>query len=73
MLKKRIQSTLSEDYAARMKWNNNRASAVFPVILRQGCEVRILTLNYWRIKNNIQNINHRILYKSNLKVNIFYF
>jgi len=57
MIKNAMQSSLSKDYDARMKWHTNRASAVFPVLIRKGCDVRILALNYWRIKNNIQNIS----------------
>jgi hypothetical protein len=72
MIKNAMQSSLSKDYDARMKWHTNRASAVFPVLIRKGCDVRILALNYWRIKNNIQNVSatYRLYSQSGELINI---
>lgn len=50
------QATLKQDFSARSSWNNNRASAVFPLRQRPGCNLNIVFLNYWKVKNKIDSV-----------------
>lgn len=57
-------SSLANAYAARKDWYTNRASAIFPVRVRKGGDIVLAYLNYWSIKNKIENVQRVIrLYK----------
>jgi len=44
---------LKAAFSARSSLHNNRASAIFPLRLREGTDLHILFLNYWTLKNGI--------------------
>ena len=44
---------LKESFAKQKIAFTNRASAVFPLYLREDTDLHIVFLNYWTIKNNI--------------------
>lgn len=50
------EQTLQAAFAARNEWHANRSSAIFPVRLRSGGDLLIAYLNYWAIKNRIDNV-----------------
>lgn len=54
------EQTLAAAFTARHQWYANRSSAIFPVRLRPGGNLIIAYLNYWAIKNRIDNVQ-RIL------------
>lgn len=55
-----VDISLAKSFAARQEWYTNRASALFPLRLRIGGDLIICYLNYWSIKNKIENIQRII-------------
>lgn len=55
ILKKRTTpvKNLESAFEERKTFETNRASAAFPLYLRDGCDLHIVFLNYWTIKNQI--------------------
>ncbi len=51
------QNSLSSDFAMRDKWQNHRSSAIFPIHIRENTDLRILAFDYWKIKNNIDDVS----------------
>jgi hypothetical protein len=49
--------SLQEDFAKRNAWFNNRSSAIFPAHVSRNSDTRIVFLNYWLLKNNIDIVN----------------
>jgi hypothetical protein len=57
LLENKKQRSLTEDFKARDNWYSNRSSAVFPVRLRSNSDVRIVFLNYFKIKNGVEQLS----------------
>ena len=50
------EKSLKEAFAARNTWQTNRSSAIFPVRLRARSDLVIAYLNYWALKNRIEDV-----------------
>lgn len=50
------QKSLKNDFSARNRWFSNRASAIFPARQRTGCDIKIVFLNYWSLKNRVEDV-----------------
>ena len=51
------KNTLNQDFINRNKWLNFRASAIYPLDIKDRSDFLICFPNYWKIKNKIKNIS----------------
>jgi len=49
-------TTLKKDFDLRKNWYSNRSSCVFPLDLKKGSEFCLSFFNYWKQKNNIDDL-----------------
>lgn len=50
------QNTLAKAFDARKSFFAHRASAVFPLRIREHSDLRVLFMNYWLLKNDIPSV-----------------
>lgn len=50
------QKPLAKAFDARKSFFAHRASSVFPLRIREQCDLHIVFMNYWLLKNNISHI-----------------
>ena len=51
-----MKNSLDGAYQAQQKWFNNRASTVFPLYINDNNDQFIVFQNYWRWKNQIEQV-----------------
>jgi hypothetical protein len=49
-------TTLKKDFKKRLLWQNNRASAIFPIFAEKNLKTYLVFQNYWKWKNNQNNV-----------------
>jgi hypothetical protein len=47
---------LKKDFELRKKWYSNRSSTIYPLDINKGSDFCLLFLNYWKLKNKINDL-----------------
>ena len=66
-----LNSTGKKNPELSFKNNVLRSSAIFPFIINESLDAKILFLSYWLLKRKIQDINYKITIRNLLVKSVF--